>query len=124
MTDVATCEFLAEDEPIDIVPSFSESVMHMITGDYGPLEAGVACSVPLWLALFLKQSRKCRIVQPAWMNAERIGEMVEAESGSALFTPIPEHFIAIVRLLTTLAADDVESERWREWVRIVHCRLR
>ena len=52
--DVGDCEFLCEDEPIEIIPSFTDSTMHLITGDVGPFEAGDVIQVPFWLAIFLK----------------------------------------------------------------------
>ena len=58
----AELEMLAEREHVRVVPNFSESTLFLITGDVGPFEAGVPVSVPAWLAVYLKQCYKCRLL--------------------------------------------------------------
>lgn len=53
--DASRCEFLAEQSKVDIIPNFNERALHLISGDFGPFEAGLSTSVPLWLALSFKE---------------------------------------------------------------------
>ena len=88
--DPAEIEFLAEKESIEIVPNFTHGVMHLIQGDVGPFRPGLPVSVPLWLAVNLRQRQRCRMVRPNWMAVDRLEEvcyylfmMVETEQESS-----------------------------------------
>ena len=78
--DPAEIEFLAEKEMIDIVPNFSHSAMHLIQGDVGPFRPGLPVSVPLWLALNLRQRQRCRLIKPDWLCVERLEEVSQKEN--------------------------------------------
>ena len=73
--DPSEIEFLAEKEPIDIVPNFTHSVMHLIQGDVGPFRPGLPVKVPLWLAVNLRQRQRCRLVRPDWLTVDRLEEV-------------------------------------------------
>lgn len=80
-TNMETCEveFLAERELIGITPNFDLGVLHLISGDFGPFKAGLPAEVPLWVAINLRQRRKCRIIAPDWMNVEVLELIKERE---------------------------------------------
>ena len=63
-------EFYAEDEHISIIPNFNSNVLHFLNGDFGPFHSNLGTDVPLWLALALKERRKCRIETPLWMSID------------------------------------------------------
>lgn len=46
--------------------------LNFLQGDIGPLNASLPTEVPLWVAIFLKQRRKCRIQAPEWMDVGKI----------------------------------------------------
>ena len=46
--------------------------MTCLQGDIGPFNASLPTEVPLWVAIFLKQRRKCRIQPPDWMDVGKI----------------------------------------------------
>ncbi|RMX56578.1 hypothetical protein pdam_00002393 [Pocillopora damicornis] len=71
--DPSEVEFLAEKEKISIQTNFSEDKIYLIGGDIGPFNASLPTEVPLWIAIFLKQRRKCRILPPDWMD---VGNML------------------------------------------------
>ncbi len=48
-------EFFAEDVCVDIIPSFRGAALEMIGGTFGPFKPAKPVSVPLWLAVYLKQ---------------------------------------------------------------------
>ncbi len=100
-------QFLAENEPVSIIGTFNEEVLHLIGGDVGPFEAGVSISVPLWLAIYLKQRHKCRIVCPNWLSVDTLEQTIGREAEDPLFSAVPRHFVAIGHLLFQKAPDDI-----------------
>lgn len=52
------------------VEGFLEDI-HFVQGEFGPFNPSMHSSVPLWLAVHLKQRQKCRIEPPDWMNVGR-----------------------------------------------------
>lgn len=70
--DPSSLEYLAESsETISVVPNFSDGVMYFLSGDVGPFRAGLPLEVPLWVAAHLRQQRRCRIIQPEWLDPEK-----------------------------------------------------
>ncbi|KAL8603059.1 DNA replication complex GINS protein PSF2 [Nucella lapillus] len=106
--DPAEVEFLAEKETINIVPNFTLEEIYMIGGDLGPFRPGLPTSVPLWMAISLKQRQKCRIIAPEWMDVERLAEKKQEETESKFFTPMPsKHYLEVSQLLLQSATDDI-----------------
>lgn len=76
-------EFMAENETIQIVPTFNHSGhVHLICGMYGPFRAGLPMNVPVWVALNLRQKKTCRILPPDWMAVDKLQERLEEEKQS------------------------------------------
>jgi len=106
--DPAEIEFLAEKEPISIVPNFSLDRIYLITGDVGPFNPGLNVEVPLWLATALKQRQKCHIVPPVWMDVEVLEKHKANEEESKFFTEMPsKYYREVTQLLLQHAADDI-----------------
>ena len=63
-------EFFAENELIEILPSFKGDKLFFISGEFGPFKPAKPVSVPIWLAIYLKQRKKCDIQVPNWMDPE------------------------------------------------------
>ncbi|KAL3858772.1 hypothetical protein ACJMK2_009025 [Sinanodonta woodiana] len=106
--DPAEVEFLAEKEPITVVPKFSFDRIYLIGGDIGPFSAGLPIEVPLWLAVNLKQRQKCRIRPPDWMDIEKLQEKKQEEMDSKFFIEMPnQHYMEITQLLLKHAPDDI-----------------
>ncbi|KAL7423832.1 DNA replication protein psf2 [Cryptotrichosporon argae] len=102
--------FLTEDDVIDIVPLFSMTRVRLLSGIYGPFTPPSAASVPLWLALSLKRRRKCRVVPPAWLAAEPLQQLLQAErENQDGFEELPRRFIETAKVLLDVAPDDLAS---------------
>ncbi len=101
-------EYLAKEELVTIVSRITEPQPYLfISGKFGPLEAGVECDVPLWLALHLRKSNSCNIKIPLWLQADRLKEVLEEEKQTQdIFQPMPFHYVEISQLLLTNAWDD------------------
>lgn len=81
-------EFLAENEIIQIVPTFNHaSHIHLICGSFGPFRAGLPLNVPIWVALNLRQKKTCRILPPEWMTVDKLQERLEDEKASKYVIP-------------------------------------
>jgi GINS complex subunit 2 len=66
----AETEFFAEQELVEIVPNFRGNSLSFVQGTFGPFKPAKPVSVPLWLAVYLKQRKRCDIQIPAWLDIE------------------------------------------------------
>lgn len=79
----AEIEFMAENEIIQIVPTFNHgSHAHLICGSFGPFRAGLPLNVPIWVAMNLRQKKFCRILAPDWMAVDKLQETLKVEKES------------------------------------------
>ncbi|CAG7816316.1 unnamed protein product [Allacma fusca] len=103
-------EYLAECEPVQIVSNFHMKKMSLISGDIGPLRPGIPCQVPLWMAVNLSRSAKCKIIPPDWMNVDVLQRIKHEEKNSPLFTHMPaEHYMAIGKLLFQACPGEIKD---------------
>ncbi|CAG5129218.1 unnamed protein product [Candidula unifasciata] len=106
--DASEIEFLAEKEHVRVIPNFSQDKIYLISGDLGPFSAGLPVSIPLWLAVNLKQRQKCRILPPDWMDIDGLKDKKQEEADSRFFTDMPSPFyMEITQLLLQCATDDI-----------------
>lgn len=75
-------EFLGDTDDITIIPTFNNASMPMIAGEIGPFRAGIPISLPLWIAIHLKQQKKCKIQPPDWMDVNHLEALKEEEKMS------------------------------------------
>ncbi|XP_020893309.1 DNA replication complex GINS protein PSF2 [Exaiptasia diaphana] len=106
--DPGEIEFLAEKEHVTILPNFTEKKIFLIGGDIGPFNASLPVDVPLWIAINLKQRKKCRIQAPDWMEIDKLKELKEEETKEEYFIRMPSNFyMEIATLLLNCATDDI-----------------
>ena len=94
------CEFLAEDELIEIVPTFRyNKQLNLISGDFGPFRPSIPVKVPLWLAFNLHRQHKCTIQVPAWI--QQLPQLTEEQStqNDRLIEMPDKHWREILKLL-------------------------
>ncbi|KAH7640254.1 DNA replication complex GINS protein PSF2-like protein [Dermatophagoides farinae] len=94
------CEFIAEDDLIEIVPTFRyDRQLNLITGDFGPFRPSVPVKVPMWLAINLHRQNKCSIISPSWVNnLPRLQDEQENET-TRLLPPPDLHWRETLKLL-------------------------
>eukprot|EP01061_Rhynchopus_euleeides_P004229 TRINITY_DN13506_c0_g1_i1.p1 TRINITY_DN13506_c0_g1~~TRINITY_DN13506_c0_g1_i1.p1 ORF type:complete len:269 (+),score=78.74 TRINITY_DN13506_c0_g1_i1:60-866(+) len=102
---VARLEFMAQEELVTVIPNFVMDQADFLSGRFGPFNPPDPVSVPLWLALLLKESGRCRLVTPDWMSKESLQETLKNERESAEFQPLPFHYKEIAKLLCKWRAD-------------------
>ena len=104
-------EFYAEDEHISIIPNFNSNVLHFLNGDFGPFHSNLGTDVPLWLALALKERRKCRIEAPLWMSIDVLKATLaeERQHVNHFSTNVPFHYVEIAHTLFNHASDNIDD---------------
>ena len=81
-----------------------------VSGDVGPFKPGLPVSVPLWLAVNLRQRQRCRLVRPGWLQVDTLEEVRDAEKEEALFTEMPAPNIFVVaNIVLDCAKEDIEK---------------
>ncbi|KAJ2251889.1 DNA replication protein psf2 [Coemansia sp. RSA 455] len=105
-------EYLAQNEAITIVPLHRMDRIELVRGTIGPFRPPQKTVVPLWVAIMLKRTNRCRIVAPKWMQYEHLRELNKREEQpDAMFTRLPTYYLEIAHMLLTFAEDDlVESQ--------------
>ncbi|KAJ1772166.1 DNA replication protein psf2 [Coemansia sp. RSA 1813] len=101
-------EYMAQCESIGIVPFYRMDRLELVTGTVGPFHPPRKSEVPLWLAVMLKRTNRCRIVAPSWLTYHHLYELCRKEEPpDSLFTRLPMHYIEIAHILLTHAEDDL-----------------
>lgn len=93
------CEFLCEDELIEIVPNFKyDTMLNLINGDFGPFIPAMPTRVPVWMALNLFRQQKCKINLPQWLT--ELDKILEEQHNSPGLVKMPcDHWREMVKLL-------------------------
>lgn len=93
------CEFLAEEELIEIIPNFKyPKQLNLISGDFGPFSPSIPVKVPLWLALNLNRQHKCSLITPRWVAQLALSAEKQGKQGQLMEIP-SEFWREIVKLL-------------------------
>ena len=108
----AELEFLAEDSPVDIKPSFSSELIPLLGGNaVGPFRPPLSAKVPLWMAVQIKKARTGEIVCPEWLTVPYLDDWLLREQNSDQFCEPPcDHFIEVARVLITYAREDLGAD--------------
>jgi GINS complex subunit 2 len=104
-------EFVAEEELVSIVPSFSAGRLNLLAGDVGPFRAQIPVSVPLWAAIALRAKGKAAILPPDWMDVARLEEVLKAERSAEGYQELPFHYIELATVLLKHAGDAFGERR-------------
>lgn len=75
-------------------------------GTIGPLYPNEQTTVPLWFALKLRKSGKCKIVIPDWLRSDALRTCLESEKVEKTFSPLPPYYISISMQLLKFAGQD------------------
>ena len=93
-------EFFAEETIVTIIPSFTEEKIKLTFKSYGPFTAKKPMEVPLWLAIYLKNRKKCQISIPIYYTEEFLEEKVTKEKQDpSRFQVLPFQFFEIFQVL-------------------------
>lgn len=99
--------FLAEQEPIYILPRHSMNGIELIGPNLKKLKALQKTEVSLWLAVLLKKQGKCNIVIPDWLNVPNLKQKYKEEQKTKdRVSQMPWHWIPIAKILLDVCPDD------------------
>ena len=90
---------------ITVIPNFMMDQVDFCSGRFGPFSPPDPVSIPLWLAILLKESGRCKLVTPDWMNKDALQETLKNERENVEFQPLPFHYKEIAKLLCRWRAD-------------------
>src|SRR3989338_10552943 len=91
-------DFLAQEMLISIMPKFELGRIQFLNAKYGPFSPNYPVNVPLWLALFLRETNTCTIRPPPEMSVPFLTGALQFEADhDNTFHPLPFHFFSIVR---------------------------
>lgn len=107
--DPTDSEFIAEESLITIISGINHPALRFISGIFGPLEAGLPCVLPLWLAITLRKKGKCTISLPQWLSVENLEKSISNERDENLLEPLPFHYVEIAYLLLNHAKEDIPN---------------
>lgn len=75
--------------------------MTFIQGTFGPFKPAKPVTVPLWLAIYLKQRKRCDVSIPAWLDVEFLKKVrtEDKSNGEAFSNALPFYYAEISQLL-------------------------
>jgi GINS complex subunit 2 len=70
-------------------------------GVFGPFRVSVPAVVPIWLAIMLRQQKKCTIQPPSWMSVKYLQQKLneDQEVNVTQLAHLPSHYMTIGKLL-------------------------
>lgn len=101
--------FLAENDPVTIIPRALMKKITLIGADVPALRANRRIDVPLWVAVILKLRGKCRIVPPPWLTLEYLERAYEEEKRepNKFLKLLPQNWMEVSKILLARAPDDM-----------------
>ncbi|KAM0688210.1 DNA replication complex GINS protein PSF2 [Conglomerata obtusa] len=90
---------ISQQENIEIEPTTHIQKFHLIQQDYGPFNLLEIHSVPIYIALLLKNSNMCRIRLPPFFEIENVKEILKNEEESEEYQPIHPYFFELRNII-------------------------
>ena len=106
--------FRADDTLIGILPSFNhdDTLSILSSVPVGPFQAGMATTVPLWMAVLLQQRSLAVIVPPAWWTTENFAAIIAHEKSSDELYPtgdrLPVEYYEVSKRITSTTRNPPE----------------
>lgn len=99
--------FLAEQEPIYILPRYTMNGTELVGSNMPKLRALQRTEVALWLAVLLKKQNKCSIVIPDWLSVPFLkAKYIEEQQRKERVSELPWHWIPTSKILLDVCSDD------------------
>lgn len=110
LINASELEFLAENYLIEIIPSFHEETISLVSGKYGPFKPNKIIKIPLWLAVKYRNNNQCKIIIPSTYENSYLKRVldIEKENKESLFD-LPPNFFEISNILFNNAENDFED---------------
>lgn len=104
-------QFITENTSIEILPRYTMASIDLITTTIPPLRAMQRATVPVWVAVILKQQHKCSIVPPDWLTVPQLKHHHTVETKQLnSFSELPDNWLEVSKLFFDFAHDDLSDE--------------
>jgi GINS complex subunit 2 len=104
-------EYFAENSSIDIIPSRNIAALKLLSGTLGPFKLLQRTTVPIWVAVVMKQKHLCKIIPPSWMTVESLESILERESKSQEFQAFDFYFLEVCFIILKVCEDIPDRNR-------------
>ncbi|EPQ28216.1 uncharacterized protein PFL1_04043 [Pseudozyma flocculosa PF-1] len=94
---------------ISIIPLLSIDRVRLLTAIYGPFKPPQPATVPLWLALYLRNKKKALVIPPDWLSVPALTETLRHETSQPGFAPLPFEWIGVSNAILRHASHDVRD---------------
>ena len=93
------------------MPNFKEDKFNFICGTFGPFRPAKPATVPLWLAIYLKQRNKCQVQVPQWLDFDYLNKVkvIERELDEIFSEEIPYYYFEVATLFFNHCADEFQQ---------------
>ncbi|KAM0675790.1 DNA replication complex GINS protein PSF2 [Gurleya vavrai] len=108
--DPSLLELVAYQEDIEIEPTVTIPKLHLIQCDYGPFLPLEIYRVPIYIALILKNSNKCRIRLPQFYQLEFLKDILKNEEDNEEYQPLFPYFFELKSVIMDCYNVDNYSE--------------
>lgn len=103
--------YVASEARIVMLPRFSLPAITLMGGIVGPFAPNYPVTVPLWLALYFRQTGTCKLRPPAFLSKEFLETTLQQErSNDATFEALHFHFFEVAKLFFEHAQEDLGSD--------------
>lgn len=92
---LAELKLIALQEEVEIEPLTNIPRFHMIEEEYGPFSPLQLYKIPLYIAITLKQSNKCKIRMPYFFDTEYLQDILKKEEESENYQHIHPMFFEL-----------------------------
>lgn len=103
--------FLAENMLIEIMPNVKTTMkdnLNLACGSFDNLKPNKKMTLPIWMAVKIRQKSKCKIYPPYWMEISFLKEHIELEKKNVeILMPLPYYFFEIIHILSYKAQQDI-----------------
>jgi GINS complex subunit 2 len=103
---------LAEETLVDIQPTFRGPALRLLSGEFGPFIPNRLTRVPLWVAVSLRQTQRCRIAPPEWLDSDYLAEALRVENdreNDDKFSALPFHYLEVAAIILECGEVDVPN---------------
>jgi hypothetical protein len=101
-------DFLAQETMLEILPKFELGRISFLNDKYGPFSPNYPLAVPLWLALFLRETNTCTLRPPREMTVDFLQRALQFEADNDnSFHALPFHFFSLVRQILRYGSADI-----------------
>jgi GINS complex subunit 2 len=117
--------FASHEVEVQIIPKFTMERLDFISKPYGPFYPNYPVNVPLWLALYLRETNSCTITPPYELTVAFLQEkLAEEQRSNEGLNAVSPQFFDVARQLLRFAPTDIPdaAEVHRLVDELEHCR--